>query len=170
MILSVLGGNAGRLNSRRNTELNSQYVQYKKPIYIQPIHSVTSATSLTSLTSCCPVIKWSAQHKGRPSMQGNMPRSSAIHCRVCGLLWRPTSAGVVKQSSTTIRTPFQVIFLTLWPAESNCDIYLSIALLVLAVIAKRFTNSRPTFSSINKHHQPTISVAIEGVYGPFWYV
>src|SRR5277367_992152 len=74
---------------------------------------------------------------------------------------------VVKHPSTTIsRSAFQCYF---WPAESNCNIHLSIALLVLAVVAKtppnfRFSNFCPTVSSINKTPRLDWSAGLEELH------
>ena len=70
-----------------------------------------------------------------------------------------------KASFTTIRTPTKVISGPFWPAESNRNLHLPIALLVVARVARTSPKSdgkkfRPKFlHHLVKHQQPTIRIA-----------
>jgi hypothetical protein len=71
----------------------------------------------------------------------------------------------LKASFTTIRTPTKVISGPFWPAESNRNLHLPIALLVVARVARTSPKSdgkkfRPKFlHHLVKHQQPTIRIA-----------
>ena len=103
-------------------------------------------------------------------------------------MWRKTGAigdtvfwsspthkfSAVKHPSTTIRMPSKIISGPFWPAESNRNIHLSIALLVVARLARTSPNSegkkfRPKFlHHLVKHQQPAIRKAWRVGFRPIW--
>ena len=89
------------------------------------------------------------------------------YCILMGCRFLPA----VNHPLTTIRTPSKVISGPFWPAESNCDIGLSIDLPDVTVVA---TGTSPKFESSNieqipptllhpsvQHHQPTVRKATQ---------
>ena len=101
-------------------------------------------------------------------------------CRKTGVTWgcdlgKPDPfLSAVKLPSTTIRSPSMVISGPFWPAESSRNIHLSVALLVVARLARTSPKSegkkfRPKFlHHLVKHQQPAIRTVWRVGFRPIW--